>query len=100
MAHHHDEHRAATQSTKGKTDPLADTHHELARSRSSPARHRDMQADAAQTHEHVPDRHAGHSVRMFRTRFWLSLVLTIPTVAFGHMIPSALGREPPSFPGS
>ena len=59
-----------------------------------------MQADAAQTHEHAPDRHAGHSVGMSRTRSWLSLVLTIPTVAFGHMIPSPLGREPPSFPGS
>ena len=27
------------------------------------------------------DKHAGHSVSMFRDRFWLSLVLTIPVVA-------------------
>jgi len=49
---------------------------------------------------HAHDRHEGHSVEMFRTRFWVSLVLTAPTLALGHMIPSALGLEPPSFPGS
>ena len=26
------------------------------------------------------DKHAGHSVAMFRDRFWLSLLLTIPVV--------------------
>ena len=26
------------------------------------------------------DRHAGHSVAMFRDKFWLSLALTIPVV--------------------
>jgi hypothetical protein len=41
----------------------------------------------------VHDRHAGHSVAMFRTRFWLSLVFTIPTVIWVHMLPSALGWE-------
>jgi P-type Cu2+ transporter len=46
------------------------------------------------------DRHAGHSVEMFRTRFWVSLVLTIPTVIWGHMLPSALGWEPPAVPGA
>jgi P-type Cu2+ transporter len=46
------------------------------------------------------DRHEGHSVEMFRTRFWVSLALTIPTVAFGHMIPAAFGWHPPEFPGS
>src|SRR5512146_805801 len=46
------------------------------------------------------DKHAGHSVGMFRNRFWVSLVLTIPTVIWGHMLPSALGREPPAFPGA
>ena len=46
------------------------------------------------------DRHAGHSVEMFRTRFWVSLVLTIPTMIWGHMLPSALGWEPPAIPGA
>jgi Cu2+-exporting ATPase len=26
------------------------------------------------------DRHAGHSVEMFRDTFWISLLLTIPTI--------------------
>jgi Cu2+-exporting ATPase len=37
---------------------------------------------------------------MFRDRFWISLALTIPTVAFGHMLPMAFGWRAPSFPGS
>jgi Cu2+-exporting ATPase len=37
---------------------------------------------------------------MFRNRFWLSLILTIPTLVWGHMLPSALGYTPPGFPGS
>ncbi len=32
------------------------------------------------------DKHAGHSPAMFRDRFWLSLVLTIPVVATSHMV--------------
>jgi len=53
-------------------------------------------AGAAPTH----DRHAGHGVETFRSRFWISLALTIPTVLFGHMLPGVLGWHPPSFPGS
>jgi Cu2+-exporting ATPase len=46
------------------------------------------------------DKHAGHSVAMFRDRFWLSLVLALPTLVWGHMLPGALGWSPPRFPGS
>jgi Cu2+-exporting ATPase len=46
------------------------------------------------------DRHAGHSVAMFRTRFWVSLALTIPTVVWGHMLGSATGWHAPTFQGS
>jgi Cu2+-exporting ATPase len=35
---------------------------------------------------------------MFRDRFWLSLVLTIPTLLWGHMLPQALRYTPPLFP--
>src|SRR5512138_832106 len=98
MAHRHDEHRPSTQSTRTTSDAVPHARREPPGSHHVPAHHRDMQGKGA--HEHGPDRHAGHSVEMFRTRFWLSLVLTVPTVAFGHMIPSAFGHEPPSFPGS
>ena len=46
------------------------------------------------------DRHAGHSVAMFRTRFWIALLLTIPTVVWGHMLTAATGWHAPAFPGS
>ena len=50
------------------------------------------------SHEH--DAHAGHSVAMFRDKFWISLLLTIPTLVWGHMLQSAFGYHAPSFPGS
>jgi Cu2+-exporting ATPase len=46
------------------------------------------------------DKHAGHSVAMFRNRFWLSLLLTIPTLVWGEMIPQALHFTPPAVPGA
>jgi P-type Cu2+ transporter len=46
------------------------------------------------------DKHAGHSVAMFRDRFWLSLVLTIPTLIWEPMIQEWFGYTAPQFPGS
>src|SRR5216684_3060150 len=46
------------------------------------------------------DRHAGHSVAMFRDKFWLSLSLTIPVVFWSTDIQHWLGYTAPSFPGS
>ena len=63
----------------------------------------------AHAHHHGPsphgrreehDRHAGHSVAMFRDRFWLSLALTLPTLIWGHMLQGALGYTAPTFPGA
>ena len=48
----------------------------------------------------APDKHAGHSVAMFRDRFWLSLALTLPTLVWGHMLPRGLGYTAPQFPGA
>src|SRR2546427_8680431 len=47
------------------------------------------------------DRHAGHSVAMFRDKFWLSLALTVPVVLlsrdirdwFGYTVPTFLASE-------
>jgi Cu2+-exporting ATPase len=49
-------------------------------------------------HEH--DKHAGHSVAMFRDKFWLSLILTIPVLLYSEMIQHWFGFNPPEFPGS
>ena len=46
------------------------------------------------------DRHAGHSVAMFRDKFWLTLALTIPVVVWSHDVQHWLGYTAPAFPGS
>ena len=52
------------------------------------------------TREGGHDKHAGHSVAMFRDKFWITLALTIPTLVWGHMLQSLLGYTAPRFPGS
>jgi Cu2+-exporting ATPase len=46
------------------------------------------------------DKHAGHSVAMFRDKFWISLLLTLPTLVWGHMLQRAFAYTAPNFPGS
>src|ERR1700730_13358508 len=46
------------------------------------------------------DRHAGHSVAMFRDKFWLSFALTIPVLFWSADVQHWLGYTAPSFPGS
>jgi Cu2+-exporting ATPase len=46
------------------------------------------------------DRHAGHSVAMFRDKFWLSFALAIPVVFWSSDVQHWLGYTAPSFPGS
>jgi P-type Cu2+ transporter len=46
------------------------------------------------------DRHAGHSVAMFRDRFWLSLALTVPVVLLSADVQHWFGYSIPSFPGA
>ena len=43
--------------------------------------------------------HSGHE-EMFRTRFWVSLVLSIPVLLYSPMIQQWLGFTMPEFPGS
>ncbi len=54
--------------------------------------------------EHHPrgghDKHAGHSVAMFRDRFWLSLGLTLVVILYSDMIQEWFGYTVPTFPGS
>jgi P-type Cu2+ transporter len=46
------------------------------------------------------DRHAGHSVAMFRDKFWLSFALTIPVVIWSSDVQGWFGYTAPVFPGS
>src|SRR5918993_813054 len=57
---------------------------------------------AAQPHgDHAAghDRHAGHSVAMFRDKFWLSLALTIPVILLSPDIQEWFGYTIPMIPG-
>jgi Cu2+-exporting ATPase len=49
---------------------------------------------------HTEGQHAGHSVAMFRDRFWLTLVLSAIVVFFSPMVWHLFGAMPPMFPGS
>ena len=46
------------------------------------------------------DKHAGHSVAMFRDRFWLSLALTLPVLFFSESVQGWFGYSAPEFSGS
>jgi P-type Cu2+ transporter len=46
------------------------------------------------------DAHTGHSPEGFRSKFWLSLLLTIPVVIWSEHIQGLLGYQAPAFPGS
>jgi len=63
-----------------------------------------MKAHSHHTHDTAShkdhDKHAGHSVSMFKDKFWLSLLLTIPVVVYSEMIQMWLGFRPPEFSGS
>ncbi|TBN56070.1 copper-translocating P-type ATPase [Glaciihabitans arcticus] len=74
--------------------------------------HSTMEHDHASTgsatgHEHHDhDEHAGHGDHshhdpaQFKRKFWLSLVLTIPTMVFSHGLQDILGLSGPRFPFS
>jgi Cu2+-exporting ATPase len=55
-----------------------------------------------QGHGERHDGHGGHAdhAAMFRDRFWLSLVLTVPVVLYSHHLQEWFGYTAPAFPGS
>jgi P-type Cu2+ transporter len=55
-------------------------------------------ASEPQPHQH--DKHAGHTTAMFRDKFWLSLLMTVPVVVYSPMIQEWLRFVPPQFPGA
>lgn len=46
------------------------------------------------------DKHAGHNPEMFKQKFWLSLLLTLPVLYFSHTIQDLLSYRGLSFGGS
>ena len=45
------------------------------------------------------DRHEGHSVAMFRDKFWLTLAMTVPVVLLSNDVSSWFGYSLPDVPG-
>jgi len=54
--------------------------------------------DHGSEHKHHVD-HAGHE-EMFRRRFWVALILSIPVILYDPMIQQWVGFTMPAFPGS
>jgi Cu2+-exporting ATPase len=67
-------------------------HHPKATAASEPETHRDGHAGH--------DKHAGHSVDMFRRKFWGTLLLSIPTLVWSPMIQHWFGYEAWGGPGA
>jgi Cu2+-exporting ATPase len=72
-----------------------DQHDDVAHGR---GRHTPDEHGAHKGNDH--DAHAGHNVGMFRSKFWLSLALTLPVVFWSGHIQMLLGYSAPVFPGS
>ncbi len=63
------------------------------------AGHGDHSTHAAHAGHAAHDKHAGHTPEMFRDRFWLSVVLTLPILYFSHEIQTWFGFEAVHFRG-
>jgi Cu2+-exporting ATPase len=89
--------------TSSPHSPQHDHHHPMPGAAHEPARgHEQGRSPATSSHdEHVGhDRHEGHSVAMFRDRFWITLLLSIPTLVWSGMVQHMFGFSAPTFPGS
>ncbi len=94
MDHDHHDGRAARQDTSGVP---------LSRSVVGNAPHSHPGHGGGMDDEHMvhtQGQHAGHSVAMFKNRFWLTLAMSVPVVFFSPMFGGLLGYTPPVFPGS
>lgn len=72
-------------------DHAHDDDHQHHQTHAQPASHIDHQSH---------DKHAGHSPDMFKRKFWLTFLLTLPVVLYSHTIQELLDFSMPTFPGS
>jgi len=98
--HQEHEHRAGIVQTR--THP----HGSHPNTQQAPATSTDVTGHTHHTHDTAGadhgvsghDKHAGHSVDLFRQKFWGTLLLSIPTVIWGPMIQHWFGYEAPGGP--
>ena len=92
--HHHDHHGSATSTEDPWTEAIESEPH---------VHHAEHDAQLAPDHHAGHgghDKHAGHSPEMFRDRFWVALVLTLPILYFSEQFQAWFGYQAISFPGS
>src|SRR5215204_2472577 len=86
------------------TSPGSHDHHQaMPRTEDMPGRAHDQHGTTGHAGHGEPaahNRHAGHSVAMFRDKFWITLLLSIPTLLWSGMVQHMLGFSAPTFPGS
>jgi P-type Cu2+ transporter len=102
---HHEHHAKHGKGASAPEEPGSPEHPEIARGGDAAEHTAHVHGLPTTVHgahaEHTAhDKHAGHSVAMFRDKFWISLLLLLPTLVWGHMLQSALGYTAPHFPGS
>ncbi|MGB0384231.1 MAG: heavy metal translocating P-type ATPase [Ardenticatenaceae bacterium] len=99
--HHHEHGKHAS----GHQEPHSEPHHEHGAHTDKHDGHNKhaSRADGHGGHDghdaHASHDHTGHE-EMFRQRFWVSLVLTIPVLLYSPMLQEWFGFSMPTFPGS
>jgi P-type Cu2+ transporter len=80
-------------------DHSAHAHHEMESKPSAPMTHDNHAGHGGHEGHTAHTDHSGHE-EMFRRRFWVSLLLTIPVLLYSPMVQHLLGFTMPAFPGS
>lgn len=93
---HTQDHHGETAVSPPETPHMNHAQHQMQQNHS----HHDVQ-DSHENHGGHGDHgsHAGHEM-IFRDRFWVSLILSIPVLIFSPMLQNWLGYTTPTFPGS
>ena len=87
---------AHTHQEEQQAEQVADTNHH---GRHKNSENKDHAGHGGHEDHTGHDAHAGHEI-MFRNRFWVSLVLSIPVLIYSDSIQGWLGYTAPAFPGS
>ena len=75
-------------------------HHEMAESGAAEHGAHDNAAHEQGAHDQGAHEHSAHDPARFKRLFWITLVLTIPTLVFSTGLQDILGLSGPRFPGS
>ena len=99
-AHSHDAGTRHAAHALSSPNAASDIHHahesDVRDAQARPHQHHGGVRSGHEAHEGVGhDKHAGHSVEMFRDKFWGTLLLSIPTIIWAPMIQRWFGYEAP-----